>query len=731
MQRICLLITILAALAGHSWSQAVDYSQFTRVSDPVDLYPWYGWLSGFNHLAADGDLLVANGEQSSSIVADVSDPDAPVVIGSPFWRFNGAGIDLDGALLVEAHFGGIGFVDLTDPASPTTLGELEHPAGAWYVVKHGPWVYASTFDSALLVVDASEPSAPVLVHELRDLPCRHLTAEGDRLYLASGSTVTVLDITDRAAPVQLGQWTEGVGLHDMAVQGGLVYLASEIDALTVVDATDGSAPVTLSTWNLPHLDDSDRVANYGQTVFVGVWDGGVTMVDAGDPAAPAVIGHISTPPGLSAMTVVGDHLACTTQGSEIFFIELNNHDVVEPEAVFPLTSYPERVVALPTPSHCLVASASELVVIDHLDPENVIQTADLVLSDVGVRGLITIDDYVLLGTESQGLQVFDLGDPGTIAVLDAVPGIDGVLDLRVLGSLAAVLDPAGQLHLVDPVAVPGQQIVASYSPAVVAEYLAVSGTTIYLDSDTAVEKVDASDPTSPTQVNVFDTEDIDVWRPTQAHGEFLYRIFGHSYMHVYRDTGDELVFEGARLQRGSRFAPHGQMIYAASQGGFHVLQANDGANLPMLGSLRSSAGFWTEDVAISGQHVVAVGPALEPPAVSGLLFAPLHSDGTVGVPEQPVSTVSPAHFTGCAPNPGNPRSTISFNMPRAGLVTVTVHDLRGRRVATLTDEHHDTGSHHVTWNGRLDNGAAAASGVYLVHLRTADGVDSQKLSLVK
>jgi len=74
-----------------------------------------------------------------------------------------------------------------------------------------------------------------------------------------------------------------------------------------------------------------------------------------------------------------------------------------------------------------------------------------------------------------------------------------------------------------------------------------------------------------------------------------------------------------------------------------------------------------------------------------------------------------------APNPFNPMTTISFDLPQADEVTLAVYDVRGSLVRTLWHGHRDSGRHVVTWNGRDSVGRAVPSGVYLVRVITSGG----------
>jgi flagellar hook assembly protein FlgD len=74
---------------------------------------------------------------------------------------------------------------------------------------------------------------------------------------------------------------------------------------------------------------------------------------------------------------------------------------------------------------------------------------------------------------------------------------------------------------------------------------------------------------------------------------------------------------------------------------------------------------------------------------------------------------------------------VTYAIPRAGPVRVTVHDLQGRRVAVLAAGHAEAGSHEVSWDGRDSDGGAVAAGTYLVRLEGPGGLAATKLVLQK
>jgi hypothetical protein len=84
-----------------------------------------------------------------------------------------------------------------------------------------------------------------------------------------------------------------------------------------------------------------------------------------------------------------------------------------------------------------------------------------------------------------------------------------------------------------------------------------------------------------------------------------------------------------------------------------------------------------------------------------------------------------------APNPFNPRTTISFEVPSPGLVRVRIHDLRGAVVTTLLEEVLPRGRHSVPWKGLDDLGRIVASGTYLVSVQSPGGLVTRKVLVAR
>lgn len=217
---------------------------------------------------------------------------------------------------------GVAVLDVRDPASPRRVGTLQNPAGT------------------------SAEDVNVFTARYGPLAGRDLAAVGIQVCGGSRSDLSffrglqLFDVTDPAAPVELGRLNTGCctrGLHetDVAHREDLrrtyvyasvpasgypdpstpsgVYDAAGRGDFRLIDITDPRAPREASDWGVvadpvPGLPapglGCDPDPNYGHSVtpsedgrlaFVAYWDSGFIALDVTDPARPVYRGRTTYP----------------------------------------------------------------------------------------------------------------------------------------------------------------------------------------------------------------------------------------------------------------------------------------------------------------------------------------------------------------------------------------------------------------------------------------------------
>lgn len=78
------------------------------------------------------------------------------------------------------------------------------------------------------------------------------------------------------------------------------------------------------------------------------------------------------------------------------------------------------------------------------------------------------------------------------------------------------------------------------------------------------------------------------------------------------------------------------------------------------------------------------------------------------------------------PNPFNPSTKISYTIPKAGFVELTIYDALGNVISTLVQDSKEAGSYDVEFNGK-----GLSSGIYFYKLKSGNFSDVKKLMLIK
>lgn len=83
------------------------------------------------------------------------------------------------------------------------------------------------------------------------------------------------------------------------------------------------------------------------------------------------------------------------------------------------------------------------------------------------------------------------------------------------------------------------------------------------------------------------------------------------------------------------------------------------------------------------------------------------------------------------PNPFNPSTTIKYDLPEDGKVTLKIYNVLGQEVRTLVSKHVRAGYHKVVWDGKNNFGVTVGSGLYVYRLQTGKNVLARKMMFLK
>jgi hypothetical protein len=83
------------------------------------------------------------------------------------------------------------------------------------------------------------------------------------------------------------------------------------------------------------------------------------------------------------------------------------------------------------------------------------------------------------------------------------------------------------------------------------------------------------------------------------------------------------------------------------------------------------------------------------------------------------------------PNPFNPETEISYVLPKACQIDLSVYNLLGQKVRMLVHEFQSAGLKNVKWDGKDEYGIGVASGVYFYKIKAGEFTQSKKMVMLR
>jgi|GEM_PF-2750047 len=257
-------------------------------SGPLVVRAGYLYVLDWNVIDATADLRIIDVRDLSSCTEVTT------------WRLprEAWDLDLDGEYLYVSTREGFEVIDLQDPRAPALAGTYQQKKQDYYsLLLVGPYAYLGG-EKTTFVVDVSDPRAPVEVNQLSMEGRGDLSlVVGDYLYVTDFSRLRVIDISDPRNPAWLeDEYTVSL-LESVDAGGDLLYLV-DWRTIHVLRSSPGHPFEEIATYD--PLSGSWSLAAEGDHVYLiqgkdgpmGTRWGQISVVDTMDPAQPRLVGAV-------------------------------------------------------------------------------------------------------------------------------------------------------------------------------------------------------------------------------------------------------------------------------------------------------------------------------------------------------------------------------------------------------------------------------------------------------
>ncbi|MBP7688406.1 MAG: hypothetical protein KA765_10875 [Thermoflexales bacterium] len=532
-----LLAAIVLAVLGFGLVLAAPL-QLTTSADQAPNPPHDLQLTG--HAGGRVQAVVLSGTlayvglSSEFSIIDIANPAWPVRLGSLMFEDNDYWVrDIIRKIVLTGHYavvatedGRVRLIDVSDPAQPVVVGEIQVTDYIIDLAADDQYVYllggGGTITNGLRIIDISDPAMPVLTGFFPGTYFySYVAVSGSYAYLWEDyGKIHTLDLSDPAHPIKIGESSIAGGwVWDMVADNQAVYVVTEDSFIEPYSATlhllNATQPATLthiSTVTLHALGAGNGyygdLSVHGNRVYVA--DATLQIIDVTDPAHPIWRGEYTGPTTGAHGSISGNRAVVGVLGRGWRVL-----DVTDAQHPIELGAYdpPSYAVSAALSNNTLYVAngAYGLRLIDLTKPDN--PAVQPVVPPRGADVVRVSDNRAYVLAHPDELRVLDVANPANPVTLKTYTYGGALLeDLQIAGAYLYVADSAYGLRVynvsqptawtsIGSVAVPGAHAVAIEGTR--AYVLAVDAT------GEALYTVDIATPSHPSITSI--------WRP--AHGQ--------------------------------------------------------------------------------------------------------------------------------------------------------------------------------------------------------------------
>ena len=575
-------------------------------------------------------------------------------------------------------------------------------AGGREVVVSGNYAYVVDGTSGLRIIEITNPAAPVQVGLYNTPGIAYGVAVRDSLaYVADDYTgLRIINISNPAAPVQIGFYDDAFASHGVVVSGHYAYVASYIGGLRILNISNPLAPSFVGARDTP--DWAQRLALQDNYAYVGDGNSGLRIINVANPAAPVETGFCDTPGAVRGVALNGNYAYVGDNDGGLRVIGISNPAAPTLWGACTFPNYAQGV-AVHGNFVYVAATSCGLRVVDVSDPAAPVQTGYFDTPGVArgvayANGLAYLVDDTHFGIYDCSASTEDEPPRGTVQLIYNGPSnwgyrlvhLEGSIDRLAftdfcLGTTGSVSDGAASWTVMANGDGNDGDSIVFYS----AEPL-VYGT---------LETFWLSHPSCIGDVR---------W----CAGDSCGTVEGPlplEFLGLTAASGDgevTLIWRTASEQNNDRFEIERNGELAAS--------------IPGQGNSSSERRYeWTDSGLSNGRTyhytLFSVSTSGERTELQSIEATPA-TDAVVA--EYALHDVYP--------NPFNATTQIRFDVPHASFVNVAVYDLQGRLLETLASRMFEAGRHTIAYDA-----SPCPSGTYIVRMQSGEFSAAQKVVLMK
>jgi len=572
--------------------------------------------------------------------------------------------------------GDLVIMDIGDPYNPEILSITPTFDYALDIGVQDSYAYIADTDSGLVIFDVTDPVSPVFVTSYLGPNmnnCKYIEINENHLYARSNNGFHVINIDNPMNPYAFGNYY-GISGWDMYFSNNLVYCADALDGLEIIDVSAPGNPYLVGAFDQVFVND---LCIINSLVYVSANFDGLYLVDTSNPMSPTEICNYAPDSGqIYSLKLEGNRLFVADFSGGFMCLDIT--EITQPTELFHYEEVLARYIETGE-NYAYILGNDQLITFDISDINNPVQLCFLEIA-AGSVAIKKYDDFLLTVeaspfTLNEQLRIYSIENPENPVEICSL-WIGPARDIAFQNNYA-IIPADGELKILD--------ISDPYSPEIIYSLptfgyysaIDINDNYIYVGSSSGIFKIfDISNITNPIEIGGLESN------------------FYISNM----DYEDNMVYVADWLV------------------GLRVIDVTDPTNPFLSGSFDDL--FYSRDVAATGYYAILTN---EYKLSIFDCWEALHA-------ENEELSVAPTNYVlnPANPNPFNPATTISYDLPKGENVSLLVYDVMGRKIAKLVDGYQTAGKHEIIFDAE-----GLTSGVYFVRLEAGEFNQTRKILLIK
>jgi len=512
----------------------------------------------------------------------------------------------DGSLLYVCTWdSALYVVDASNPASLSiighvpfadTLGNFEDIT----VVNH--IAYAADIFNGLRIIDVQDPYNPVEIASY-DTMARGIDVVGSTAYVVDGFRLRILNVAQPSSPQEIGTYHAMHFPLKVAVQGNYAYVlsAGASDTLHVLDVSNPGNITLASSLNFGSSADFWDLKISGTNVYIANGSEGLSVVDISDPLNPTLMGSFDTEYQALDLALLGNYVYLASMNDNLKVIDVSNPSTPTKSGV--------SVGPVPLAAEVLVhdniayiaAHEHGMRILDVTTPWNPTNFSYYYHAGIMTFDLDVSGNYAFLADYLTGLHVIDISSPSSPHLAGSLNFSGGLRDIKIRDTYAYVLDGNSKFYILN-VSDPSHPSSSGsvQLPTFISEFDISEDCAFGVGN--ALRVIDIDNPSNPQEIGTvipqfYVAMDIGIRNFHAWIGDF-----GKFYSYDIRTPATPTkVAEDTSLFVDKMFI-HGDYAYTSDSWGMRVIDISDPAN-PILASNYDNR-FWVlDDLFVQGEYL--------------------------------------------------------------------------------------------------------------------------------